>query len=84
MGFCFGNISVAGILGTWRSKNAAEAVKCRRQPRVPYDFIRGIILGDKHKVCVDLVTALNTAIAGVYAHMSAMKGGECLKIPEVM
>lgn len=48
------------------------------------DFIRGIILGDKHKVCVDLVTALNTTIAGVYAHMSAMKGGENLKIPAVV
>ena len=46
------------------------------------DFIRGILLKD-HKVCVDVVTALNTTIAGVYAHMSAMKGGEVLKIPEV-
>ena len=46
------------------------------------DFIHGI-LDPKHKVCVDVVTALNTTIAGVYAHMSAMKGGETLSIPEV-
>ena len=46
------------------------------------DFIRGIILPD-HKVCVDVVMALNTTIAGVYAHLSAMKGGEALKIPEI-
>ena len=44
------------------------------------DFIRGILLKD-HKVCVDVVTALNTTIAGVYAHMSAEKGGETLKVP---
>jgi len=46
------------------------------------DFIRGILVPG-HKVCVDAVTALNTTISGVYAHLSAMKGGECLKIPEV-
>jgi len=46
------------------------------------DFIRGILLKD-HKVCVDVVTALNTTIAGVYSHMSAMKDGETLKIPEI-
>ena len=46
------------------------------------DFIRGILLKD-HAVCVDVVTALNTTIAGVYAHLSAMKGGETLKIPSV-
>ena len=44
------------------------------------DFLRGILLPG-HKVCVDLKTALDTTIAGVYAHMSAMKGGELLKIP---
>lgn len=47
------------------------------------DFIRGIILPE-HKVCVDVVTSLNSTIAGVYAHLSAMKGGEMLKIPEVV
>ena len=46
------------------------------------DFIRAILLKD-HKVCVDVVTALNTTIAGVYAHLSAMKGGETLKIPAI-
>ena len=46
------------------------------------DFIRGIILKD-HKVCVDVVTALNTTVAGVYAHLSAMKDGETLAVPEI-
>jgi len=46
------------------------------------DFIRGILVKD-HKVCVDVVTALNTTVAGIYAHMSAMKDGETLKIPEI-
>ena len=44
------------------------------------DFIRAILRKD-HKPCVDVVTALNTTIAGVYAHLSAMKGGERLEIP---
>ena len=47
------------------------------------DFIRGILVKD-HKVCVDAKTALDTTIAGVYAHLSAMKGGETLKIPEAV
>jgi hypothetical protein len=47
------------------------------------DFIRAILLKD-HKVCCDLICALNTTIAGVYAHMSAMKDGEILKIPSVV
>lgn len=47
------------------------------------DFIRGILLKD-HKVCVDLKTSLETTVSGVYAHLSAMKDGEWLKIPEVM
>jgi len=46
------------------------------------DFLRGILLKD-HKVCVDVVTALNTTVAGIYAHLSAMKGGEMLTIPAV-
>ena len=46
------------------------------------DFIRGILVPD-HKVCVDVVTALNTTVAGIYAHLSAMKGGELLDIPEI-
>ena len=46
------------------------------------DFIHGILV-PSHKICVDVVTALNTTIAGVYAHKSALKGGEILKIPEI-
>ena len=45
------------------------------------DFIRGILLKD-HKVCVDLKTALDTTVAGIYAHLSALKDGEWLKVPE--
>ncbi len=45
------------------------------------DFLRGILVPG-HKVCVDLKTALDTTLAGVYAHLSAMKDGETLKIPE--
>ncbi len=45
------------------------------------DFLRGILLKD-HKVCVDLKTALDTTVSGIYAHLSAMKGGEWLKVPE--
>ena len=44
------------------------------------DFIRSILVKG-HKPCVDAITALNTTVAGIYAHMSAMKGGETLKIP---
>jgi len=47
------------------------------------DFLRGILVKD-HKVCVDLKTALDTTIAGVYAHLSAMKGGEVLKVPSAI
>lgn len=47
------------------------------------DFIRGILLKD-HKVCVDIETALNTTVSGIYAHISAMKDGETLKIPSVI
>ena len=46
------------------------------------DFIRAILLKD-HKVCVDVVTALNTTVAGIYAHLSAMSDGETLKVPAV-
>ncbi len=46
------------------------------------DFIHGILV-PSHKICVDVVTALNTTIAGVYAHKSAMKGGERIKVPEI-
>ena len=46
------------------------------------DFLRAILVPG-HKVCVDLKTALDTTIAGIYAHLSALKGGETLKIPAV-
>ena len=44
------------------------------------DFLRGILVPG-HKVCVDLKTSLDTTVAGIYAHLSAMKDGETLKIP---
>ncbi len=44
------------------------------------DFLRAIILGKKP--VVDVVTALNTTVSGIYAHLSAEKDGETLKIPE--
>ena len=46
------------------------------------DFLRAILVPG-HKVCCDLKTALDTTVAGIYAHLSAMKGGETLKIPTV-
>ena len=46
------------------------------------DFLRGIILPG-HKVCVDIKTSINTTVSGIYAHLSAMKGGETLKIPQI-
>jgi predicted dehydrogenase len=49
-------------------------------PYLTDDFLRAILVPG-HKVCVDVATALNTTVPGVYAHMSAMKGGETLKIP---
>jgi len=48
-------------------------------PYLTDDFIRAILL--KRNPCVDVATALNTTVSGIYAHMSAMKGGETLKIP---
>ncbi len=49
-------------------------------PYLTDDFLRAILVPG-HKVCVDVATALNTTVAGVYAHMSAMKDGETLKVP---
>ncbi len=49
-------------------------------PYLTDDFLRAILVPG-HKVCVDVATALNTTVSGVYAHMSAMKGGETLKLP---
>ncbi|MBR1588363.1 MAG: Gfo/Idh/MocA family oxidoreductase [Kiritimatiellae bacterium] len=49
-------------------------------PYLTDDFLRAILVPG-HKVCVDVATALNTTVSGVYAHLSAMRGGETLKIP---
>ena len=49
-------------------------------PYLTDDFLRAILVPG-HKVCVDVATALNTTVSGVYAHLSALKGGETLKIP---
>ena len=45
-----------------------------------YFFLRAILVHG-YKVCVDVATALNTTVSGVYAHLSALKGGETLKVP---
>ena len=47
------------------------------------DFLHAI-LDPRHRHCVDVVTALNTTLSGIYAHLSATKGGETLKIPSVV
>ena len=44
------------------------------------DFIRAILL--KGRPVCDAACALNTTVSGIYAHLSAMKGGETLKIPQ--
>ena len=44
------------------------------------DFITAILLN--RQPCVDVACALNTTVAGIVAHQSAMKGGETLKIPQ--
>ena len=44
------------------------------------DFLRGVLVKG-HKVCVDLKTALDTTVCGIYAHKSAMNDGETVKIP---
>ena len=44
------------------------------------DFLRAILVKG-HRHCCDVVTSLNSTIAGIYAHMSAERDGETLKIP---
>ncbi len=44
------------------------------------DFITAILLNRRPRVGV--AAALNNSVAGIYAHMSAMKDGETLKIPQ--
>lgn len=49
-------------------------------PYLTDDFLRAILVPG-HKICVNAADALNMTVAGVYAHLSALKGGETLKIP---
>jgi len=44
------------------------------------DFITAILT--KRQPRVNAATALNTTVSGVYAHLSALKDGETLKIPQ--
>ncbi|MDO4585013.1 MAG: Gfo/Idh/MocA family oxidoreductase [Planctomycetia bacterium] len=45
-----------------------------------HDFIDSILRN--RKPCVDIYDALNMTVPGYYAHLSAMKDGETLKIPQ--
>ena len=44
------------------------------------DFITAILTGRQPRV--NIATALNTTVSGIYAHLSAMKDGETLTIPQ--
>jgi predicted dehydrogenase len=44
------------------------------------EFVTAIL--EDRKPLVDIVQALNMTVAGIVAHQSALKGGECLKIPQ--
>ena len=44
-------------------------------PYLTDDFLRAILVPG-HEVCVDVATALNTTVSGIYARLSALKGGE--------
>lgn len=44
------------------------------------DFVSSILT--KRQPRVNVATALNTTVPGIYAHLSAMKDGETLKIPQ--
>ncbi len=44
------------------------------------DFITALLVGRQPRV--NVATALNTTVPGIYAHLSAMKDGETLKIPQ--
>ena len=44
------------------------------------DFIDAILRG--RKPAVDVIDALNMTVPGYYAHLSAMKDGETLKVPQ--
>jgi predicted dehydrogenase len=45
-----------------------------------HDFIDAILRGRKPRV--DVIDALNMTVPGYYAHLSAMKDGETMKIPQ--
>ena len=45
-----------------------------------HDFIDAILRGRRPKV--DVIDALNMTVPGYYAHLSAMKDGETMKIPQ--
>ena len=47
---------------------------------VGHDFIDAILRERKPKV--DVIDALNMTVPGYYAHLSAMKDGETMKIPQ--
>jgi predicted dehydrogenase len=44
------------------------------------EFVTAIL--ENRKPLVDIAWALNMTVAGIVAHQSALKGGECLKIPQ--
>ena len=44
------------------------------------EFVNAIL--ENRKPLVDIITALNTTVAGVVAHQSALKNGELMKIPQ--
>jgi len=44
------------------------------------DFVECILRG--RKPVVDIIAALNMTVPGYYAHLSAMKDGETMKIPQ--
>ena len=44
------------------------------------DFVHSIL--EDHKPLVDVAEALNMTVAGVVSHLSAIKDGELMKIPQ--
>ncbi len=69
----------AVFIATDAPSHARLAIQALNRGYLTDDFIRAILL--KRNPCVDVATALNTTVSDIYAHMSAMKGGETLKIP---
>ena len=87
---------VGDATGQQRFKDAVEKGLQIRKPALPPgvaagghggshgyladDFIDAILRG--RKPAVDVIEALNMTVPGYYAHLSAMKDGETLKIPQ--